>query len=191
MIHPTIEVVFPDDDELTKNFTWICSKIKKIEALEEFIKWHIDVNEEVIREITNTQKIDFSNGQDVKKWATGFLDRYDERIRAMREKSNKIFQRYHELKNNQFKQIILNNSEHEEKMTKMMQVFLNKKELLIGKIIFSFRELWFVANHILDSTFKLGSISKYEEWVAANILNLKKLDTSLKLIHAETLKWKE
>ena len=34
-------------------------------------------SEEVIREITNTQKIDFSNKQDAKKWATEFLDGYD------------------------------------------------------------------------------------------------------------------
>ena len=145
----------------------------------------------MIREITNTQKIDFSNEKDGRKWATGFLDGYDERIRAMRQKSNDIFQRHHELKSNQFKQIISNNSEYEERMERMMEVFLNKKELLVGKMIFSFRELWFVANHILDSTFKLGSILKYEEWADANILNLKKLNTSLKLIHAETLKWKE
>ena len=43
MIHPTIEIVFPNDDESTKLFAWICSKIKKIEALEEFIRWHLDV----------------------------------------------------------------------------------------------------------------------------------------------------
>lgn len=191
MIHPTIEIVFQADEESTKIFAWICSKIEKIDELEEFIRWHLDVNEEVIREITNTQKINFSNEQDAKKWATKFLDEYDEKIRAMRQKSNQIFQRYHELKNNQFKQIIINNSEYKEKVTKIMQIFLNKKELLIGKIIFSFRELWFVANHILDSTFKLGSISKYEEWVRTNISNLKKLSRSLKVIHTETSKWKE
>ena len=191
MIHPTIEEVFPNNDETTKLFAWICSKIKKVDRLEEFVRWHLDVNEEVIREIANTQKIDFSNKPDAKKWATEFLDTYDKRIRTMRETSNQIFQRFHELKNNQFKQIVLEDLECEQKMTKLMQVFLNKKEILIGKIIFSFRELWFVANHILDSSFKLGSISKYEEWIEVNILNLKRLSLSLKLIHRETLRWKE
>ncbi len=191
MIHPAITIFFPKDEETVKLFSWICSKIKKIDDLEEFVKWHLIVNEEVIKEIANTQKIDFSNKTDAKKWAAKFLDTYDERIRAMREKSNQIFQRYHEIEKEEFKKIISENPERKEKMEEMMQVFLNKRELLIGKIIFSFRELWFVANHISDPSFKLGSIQKYKEWVETNISNLKRLSKSLKSIHLEISRWKE
>ena len=51
------------------------------------------------------------------------------RIRAMRQKSNDIFQRYHELKNNQFKQIILDNLEYEEKDDKNDADFSEQKRI--------------------------------------------------------------
>ena len=72
----------------------------------------------------------------------------------------------------------------------MMDIFLNKKELLIGKLIFAYRENWFLANQISKPNFKLGSIQSYKIWVQNNYVNLKKLDKSLEIIYQEISKWK-
>ncbi len=71
-----------------------------------------------------------------------------------------------------------------------MQVFLNKKELLVGKIIFSYRELWFVANQITDHNFKLGSVNRYQRWVEENYSNLKSVKNMLENIKEEISKQK-
>ncbi|MGI9567839.1 MAG: hypothetical protein ACR2LL_12615 [Nitrosopumilus sp.] len=190
MIHPTINLVFPDNDKSALFFSWICQRIKKIDELAEFIKWHLDVNKEVIREIANTQNIDFSNESESRKWAKEFLQNYEEKIRRMRQVSNLVFERFYKLKENEFEKIIDENEDREEKIAEMMQIFLNRKELLIGKIIFAYRETWFLANQINNPDFKLGSIKKYKKWVKDNFSNLKELDKSLEIIHTEIARWK-
>ena len=76
-------------------------------------------------------------------------------------------------------------------MTNTIQKFLNKKELLIGKIIFAYREIWFLANQIHHPDFNIGYVKKYKEWNDRNFPNLQKLDKSLGNIHCEILKWKQ
>ena len=66
MIHPAISLIFSNDEETKSLFSWICNKIKQVDELEEFIKWHLEVNKDVIKELTNTQKIDFSKDAEAK-----------------------------------------------------------------------------------------------------------------------------
>ena len=190
MIHPAIETVFVDNDKLKIFFSWLCQRIKKIDELSEFIRWHLDINREVIREITYTKSVDFSNEVESKKWAEEFLQNYEKKIRKMRRTSNRVFEQFYKLKENEFDRIIEGNKDYEKDITEMMQIFLNKKELLIGKIIFAYRETWFLAKQINDPNFKLGSVKNYENWVTNNFSSLRELDRSLEIIHLEILKWK-
>ena len=190
MIHPTITLVFPDNKKAVTVFSQICKKIKNVNELLEFITWHLDVNKEVIREIIYIQSVDLSKEADAKKWANEFLLNYEEKIREMRYISNQVFDRFHKLKRNELSNIINDDIKFENQVLEIMQVFLNRKELLIGKIIFAYREFWFLANQIQNPNFKLGSIKKYKEWVKSNFSNLKELDKSLEIIHDEILNWK-
>ena len=154
MIHPIIKKIFPNSNESILVFSWICSKINQVEKLDEFIKWHLDQSKQVIEEIMHIQKINFSDNIDAKIWAKNYLDSYEEKIRAMRHTSNLVFSRFHELKNGEFKRIISENQDREEEISEIMKVFLNKEELLIGKLIFAYRETWFLAKHTHYPDFK-------------------------------------
>ena len=72
-----------------------------------------------------------------------------------------------------------------------MKIFRNQNGLLIGKLIFAYRETWFVARKIDQPHFKIGSIPEYQEWVKENIENLKTLNESLKIIQYSISNWKE
>ena len=192
MIHPNIQDFFPDNKETLQMFSEICNhSSKKNKELSEFIKWHQDTNKQVIEEIVESQKINFEDKTIGAKWAENFLSEYDEKIRKMRNTSNMVFERFHILKKTHFEKSIFAKPENKIKITKIMNIFLNKEELLIGKIIFSYRELWFLAKHINEPEFQLGTIIQYRKWVDANITNLKKLDKSLEMISGEIKKWKE
>ena len=192
MIHPQIQNFFPNNKETLEIFSDICNQnSKKNEGLSEFIKWHQDTNKQVIQEIEESQEIDFEDEIKGKRWAENFLSDYDEKIRRMRNISNLVFERFHILKKTHFEKLVLAKPENEKKIIKIMNVFLNKEELLIGKIIFSYREMWFLAKSINDPKFCLGSINEYKEWVNANIINLKKLDKSLEIILIEIKRSKE
>lgn len=191
MVHPVITVMFPNNTETTSLFSWICNKITHVNELEEFIRWHFKINQQVIREIKKSQTIDFYNKEKAESWAHEFLKNYEKNIREMRQISNNIFQRFHNLKENEFQKLIKENPNQKQRINKMMSVFLNKKGLLIGKIIFSYREMWFVSNQILNSDFKIGSIEEYQKWINENLPNLNLLDESLKNIWDEIAKWKE
>ena len=188
MIHPRIEIIFPYQDESVKLFDWICNKINQPNKLEEFINLHIKVNEEVIKEITITEKIDLANKKDAINWSSNFLENYEEKIRKMRNASNLVFQRFHEL--NEEIQKIKTHDKHND-IDELMSLFLNRNGLLIGKIIFAYRETWFVANKIQQPDFKIGSVKEYKSWVKANLTNLKTLNNSLKTIQSNISKWKE
>ena len=190
MIHPTITLVFPDNEKTVMVFSQICKKTRNVNELLEFITWHLDVNKEVIREIAHVQNIDFSKETEAEKWASEFLINYEEKIRQMRFVSNQVFDRFHMLKENEFSNIIKNDVKFKNEILEIRQIFLNKKELLIGKIIFAYRESWFLANQIQNPDFKLGSIKRYKEWVKGNFSNLKELDKSLEIIRDEILNWK-
>ena len=190
MIHPKIELVFPDEGKSKIFFSQISQKIKKIEEFLEFINWHSKVIKQVITEIENTQKIDFSNKELARKWSNDFLINYDEKIRNMRNISNLVFDRFRKLKNEEFDNMILEEKHLAPEIKEMMDIFLNKKELLIGKLIFAYRENWFLANQISNPDFKLGSISNYKIWVKENYENLRKLDKALEIIYQEISKWK-
>ena len=190
MIHPKIELVFPDEEKSKLFFSQISQKIKKIDEFLEFINWHSKVIKEVNAEIKNTQKIDFSNKESVSRWSSDFLTNYDEKIRNMRNISNLVFERFHKLKNEEFDSMILEEKHLAPEIKEMMDTFLNKKELLIGKLIFAYRENWFLANQISTPDFKLGSIQNYKTWVQENYGNLRKLDKSLEIISQEISKWK-
>ena len=187
MIHPVITEIFSDDKKISSFFVWISNYLEKKKRLREFFVWHLEVISEVINEIENSKKINFLEKKETEQWAIKFLKNYEEKIREMRNTSNQIFERFHELKT-EFKKIILKEQKFEKESNEIMQVFLNKEELLIGKIIFSYRELWFVANQITDSNFKLGSINKYQEWVEENYSNLKGVKNVLACIEKEISK---
>lgn len=190
MIHPKIELVFPDEGKSKIFFSQISQKIKNIDEFLEFINWHSNVIKEVISEIENTQKIDFSDKKSSEKWSRDFLTNYDEKIRNMRNISSLVFDRFHKLKNEEFNNMILEEKQIAPKIREMMGIFLNKKELLIGKLIFAYRENWFLANKISNPDFKLGSVQNYRIWVQENYENLRKLDKSLEIIYQEISKWK-
>lgn len=184
MIHPVITGIFSEKNNADSFFKWISSHIKERKRIKEFFQWHIEVISEVINEVNKTQRINFLEKNETEQWAKNFLINYDEKIRKMRKTSNQVFERFHELKT-EFKEIIPKEHEYEKESKEIMQVFLNKQELLVGKLIFAYRELWFLANHITNSNFKLGSINKYQEWVEENFLNLKKVKKELEDIKKE------
>ncbi len=191
MIHPKFTRVFPDNGESLKLFSWIAKEVTSIEDLKEFVKWHMDLNREVILQISKTLEVNFEDTQEAKRWAEDFLGKYDKKIRDMRSISNQVFDRYHKLKNEQFDRIIKENNKHEQEIKNLLEIFLNKNGLLIGKIIFAYRETWFLAKQISNPDFKLGSVQKYTEWVDANISNLKELNNSLEQIYKVIVKTKE
>ena len=135
---------------------------KTLIKLKEFIKWHLDANKQVIEEILKIKQIDLRNSANVKKWADEFLKNYDKNIRELREISNKVFDRFQYLKKNDFEKLINDHPEQREKIENMMKSFLNQNGLLIGKIIFTYREPWFLANQVSNPEFKLGTIETLE-----------------------------
>ena len=181
MVHPVITEIFSDEEKAISFFEWMSNQIKQKEKLEQFFKWHLEVISEVIYEIDNTREIDFSQKNKAEGWAKEFLRNYDEKIRKMRKNSNQVFERFHELKT-EFGESIPKGEQYEKELDEIMQVFLNKQELLVGKIIFAYRELWFVANQINDSNFQIGSISEYQKWVKTNYSNLKSVKIMLEQI---------
>ena len=187
MVHPTFGILFPQEEKSVKLFDWICSKTKEPQKLEEFIRWHIEINQEAINEILYTQKIDLENKKEATTWASEFLKNYDEKIRNMRDTSNRVFQRFHEIN----KKIQENNEDDQTEIYNLMKIFRNQNGLLIGKLIFAYRETWFVARKIDQPHFEIGSISEYQNWVNENIHNLKPLNKSLQTFQNKVSKWKE
>ncbi|RMW38476.1 MAG: hypothetical protein EA447_03180 [Nitrosopumilus sp.] len=181
MVHPVITEIFSNDKKVVLFFEWASNKIEKKENLQQFFKWHLEVISEVIEQIDKTETIDFSNKNEAEKWAKEFLKNYDQKIRKMRRNSNQVFERFHELKS-EFVRIIPKGHKYDKESKSIMQVFLNRQELLVGKIIFSYRELWFLANQITNSNFKIGSVKDYQEWVNINYSNLKRVKTMLEQI---------
>ena len=187
LVHPVITEIFSDEKRTISFFEWMSNQIEKKEKLQQFFKWHLEVISEVIDEIDKTATIDFSNKGEAERWAIEFLKNYDEKIRKMRKNSNQVFDRFHELKS-EFTKIIPKGHEYDKESKSIMQVFLNRQELLVGKIIFSYRELWFLANQISNSNFKIGSVEDYQEWVKTNYSNLKKVKAMLQQIEREISK---
>ncbi|WP_428324321.1 hypothetical protein [Nitrosopumilus sp.] len=181
MVHPVITKVFSNEEQVILFFEWALNHIKQKEKLQQFFKWHLEVISEVIEEIDKTSKINFSEKKEIEYWAREFLRNYDEKIRKMRKNSNQVFERFHELKT-EFGKVIPKGHEYEKESDEIMQVFLNKQELLVGKVIFAYRELWFVAKKINDSNFKIGSINDYQKWVKINYSNLKSVKSMLQQI---------
>lgn len=191
MIHPKVQDLFDEKLDQIQLFSWICEKSKNTEKIDEFIKFHINANSQVIREITKINQIDFSHTEIVRKWAKQFLDNYDEKIRELRNISNQVFDTFQFLKKNIFEKLIAEYPNQEKDMRKMMNVFLNQNGLLIGKIIFTYREPWFLANQINNPDFKLNTIGNFKNWEEENFSNIIKLQNWLEGIHSEILKWKE
>ena len=187
LVHPVITEIFSNDKNVILFFKWASNQIEKKEKLQQFFKWHLEVISEVINEIDKTKKINFSNKEQVEKWAIDYLKNYDVKIRKMRKNSNQVFERFHELKS-EFTKIIPKDHEYDKKLESIMQVFLNRQELLVGKIIFSYRELWFLANQISNSNFKIGSVEDYQEWVKTNYSNLIQVKMKLGQIEYEISK---
>ena len=187
LVHPVIAEIFPDDKNTISFFEWISNQIEKKEKLQQFFKWHLEVISEVIDEIDKTATIDFSKKDEPENWAIEFLKKYDDKIRKMRKNSNQVFERFHQLKS-EFEKIIPKGHKYEKDAESIMQVFLNRQELLVGKIIFSYRELWFLANQISNSNFKIGSVEDYQEWVKTNYQNLKRVKVMLQQIEREISK---
>ncbi len=185
MIHPRVEELFDSETKGAELFSWICEKSDNIKEIEEFIEWHINANQQVIDEILKIKQLNFSNSSNVKKWAELFLKNYDNNIRELRETSNKVFERFQLLRKNNFEKLIENYPDQKEKIKKMMNSFLNQNGLLIGKIIFTYREPWFLANQISNPDFKLGKIEEFERWEKSNFENILKLHKELEEIHSE------
>ena len=187
MVHPIFGIFFPQEDKSVKLFDWMCNRTKEPQRLEEFIRWHIEIAQEVINEVSVTQEIDLGNKKDATEWATEFLKNYDKKIREMRNTSNLVFQRFQEIS----KKIQENKTGVNPEIDDLMRIFRNQNGLLIGKLIFAYRETWFVARKIDQPHFKIGSISEYQDWIKENIENLKTLNKSLRVIQDSISKWKE
>lgn len=188
MIHPIVQELFDGETNGAKLFSWICEKSENIRDIEEFIKWHLDANNQVINEILKIRQIDLSKSKNVKKWADEFLENYDKNIRELREISNKVFERFQYLRKNDFEKLIEKYPEQREEIQNMMNAFLNQNGLLIGKIIFTYREPWFLANQISNPDFKLGSLEEFQRWEEDNFENILKLQKELENIHLEIKK---
>ena len=188
MIHPIVQELFEDEAKGVKLFSWICEESENVDKIEEFIKWHLDANKQVIEEILKIKQIDLTNSANVKKWADEFLKNYDKNIRELREISNKVFDRFQYLKKNDFEKLINDQPEQREKIENMMKSFLNQNGLLIGKIIFTYREPWFLANQVSNPEFKLGTIDGFRKWEKDNFENILKLQKGLDKIHLEIKK---
>ncbi|NND86087.1 MAG: hypothetical protein HKM23_01910 [Nitrosopumilus sp.] len=165
--------------------------MKSVEGLEEFVKWHLEILEITIQEIISTSNIELSDSNKTKEWAKKFLKNYEEKIRIMRSISNKVFERYHQLNNLEFKKIIEENKNKEGEIKELQNVFLNKNGLLIGRIIFAYRETWFLAKQTTNPKLNLTSIKEYQDWAESNLPNLIETKISLEKIHKEIAKWKE
>ena len=187
VIHPKFGTLFPQEEASMKLFDWICSITKEPQKLEEFIRWHIEINQEAIKEILITKKIDFQNEKEATTWASEFLKNYDEKIRNMRNTSNLVFQRFQEID----KKIQEDETNKQAGINDLMKIFRNQNGLLIGKLIFAYRETWFVARKIDQPHFEIGSISEYQEWVKVNLQNLIDLNRSLQTFQKNISKWKE
>ena len=183
MIHPIIQELFDNQKDGIDLFSWICEKSDNIEEIEEFIMWHMNSNKLVIDEIARIKRIDFTNSESLKKWANEFLGNYNKRIRELRETSNKVFDRFQHLKKNNFERLCNRYPEQKKRIEKMMNSFLNRDGLLIGKIIFTYREPWFLANHVSDPDFELGSIENFEKWEKENFECILRLQRELESIH--------
>ena len=187
VVHPNFDILFPDEDKSLKLFDLICNNTKDPQRLEEFIRWHREINQEVIREVLATQKVDFENEKEAATWASEFLKNYDEKIRNMRNTSNLVFQRFQEIN----KKIQENRTDNQSETDNLMKIFRNQNGLLIGKLIFAYREAWFVARKIDQPYFEIGSIQEYQEWVRENLENIIALEKSLQTFQNSISKWKE
>ncbi|MHA7647438.1 hypothetical protein [Nitrosopumilus sp. S4] len=191
MIHPSISIVFPNNQQTVSLFSWICKKIDNVDELNEFVMWHLDIINQTINEIAKTQKINLSNNKIAKEWAVKFLENYEERIRKMRNTSNQVFERFHHLKDTYFKKIIDENKDKKIEIEEILKVFHNNNGLLIGKIIFAYRETWFLAKQLTNPESNLSSVEEYQKWVTSNMSNLKETRDSLEKIHEEIKRCKE
>ncbi|MCE2615049.1 MAG: hypothetical protein LVO36_04005 [Nitrosopumilus sp. (ex Thoosa mismalolli)] len=188
MIHPIVQDLFDDETNGVELFSWVCEKSDNAGEIEEFIKWHLDANKQVINEILKIKQIDLSDSINAKKWAGEFLENYDKNIRELRETSNKVFERFQYLKKNNFEKLIENYPEKGDKIQNIMNSFLNQNGLLIGKIIFTYRELWFLSNQISNPSFKLGSIEEFQRWEDENFESILSLQKEFENIHLEIKK---
>lgn len=188
MIHPIVQDLFDDETNGVELFSWVCEELNNTGEIEEFIKWHLDANKQVINEILKIKQIDLSNSINAKKWAGEFLENYDKNIRELRETSNKVFEKFQYLKKNNFEKLIESYPEKRDKIQNMMNSFLNQNGLLIGKIIFTYRELWFLSNQISNPSFKLGSIEEFQRWEAENFESILSLQKEFENIHLEIKK---
>lgn len=188
MIHPTVQKLFDEESAGLKLFLWICENSKNIEEIDEFIVWHLNANKRVIDEILKIKRIDFEDSAALKEWSDGFLEDYDRNIRELRETSNKIFDRFQHLKRNNFDRLKNSHPERKTEIEQMMNSFLSHNGLLIGRIIFTYREPWFLANQISNPDFKLGTIKEFSRWEEANFENILRLQKVLEDIHFEIKK---
>lgn len=191
MIHPSIKLVFPDNDQTVLLFSWLCQKMNNVDDLEEFVRWHLETLNITIKEIILTNNVELSDIKIAKTWARSFLANYEEKIRSMRTVSNQVYDKFHHLNNTELKRIIVENKDKEDEIKNLFEIFLNKKELLIGKIIFAYRETWFLAKQITNPDLTLSSVKEFQKWVDSNFFNLNETKKSLEKIYMEILKWKE
>ena len=175
MVHPNFSTEVEKLENLKNVIT--TSKIISNETQKDFFLMHLNLINEVILEFENVRKIQPKNIQTLENWAHDFLDNYDYKIRDMRKRSDIVFQKYQSLS-----EFLSELAMDESKKKTILTYFRNSEGLLIGKIIFAYRENWFLAKHVKFSEFQFGTISDYENWVEGNLDKLKKINEGIKEI---------
>ena len=184
MVHPVIDEIFSGDDAAA--FFVRASETVEMKRLLQFVGWHIEVVSETIDGMEEAARVDLTDGEQSKKWASEFLRGYDNVIRGMRKKSSLIFERFHEI-DEEMAAAIPRGDAYEAEAARIMGVFLNGRHLLVGRFIFAYRELWFVAKSITDPGFKAGSVGAYRGWCEDNYPNLRSSRVVLQKIYKAIL----
>ena len=151
--------------------------------LDELVALHMDLNSQVIKAIERARDADLNDVRRARAWAGEFLSKYDWTIRQMRDTSNKAFQLLSSLMEGCTK-AGSGNAGRLGDGTRPLAAFSDGTGPLAGKIIFAYRELWFVARHVTEPGFEMGDVAGYQRWRDENLPNLIALDRSLSAVRA-------
>ena len=176
MVHPNFSREVENLEELKNTFS-TNHEIISDKNQKDFLLMHVNLIKEVILEFENVLGINPKNIKMLEKWAYEFLDNYDFKIRDMRKRSDIVYEKYLVLR-----ELLSDLNIEESKKKIILNYFRNSDGLLIGKLIFAYRENWFLAKHVKFSEFQFGTISEYETWVEENLEKLKKIHEGMKEI---------
>ena len=191
MIHPTVRNLFVGRPDHIRLFGWVCQEegaAGSAERLEEFVRLHVDASSQVAGGIREAMQTDLSDPQTAGAWADTFLEEYDGRIRGLRRTSDRVFDTFRYLRTDVFAGLSRRHPDREEEIGHLARAFSDSNGPLIGKIIFAYRELWFLARHIRDPGFETGSVRGFLGWAESNLPDIARMQGWLEAMHGEALR---